>query len=117
MMPPFGMFLDPNFDVQTFLDAHPELQALLGDVDVDALNQALSDLRQSMSDTPRGQQFDWAQFLQDHPVLSDLLSQLHADFMPGMMGQMMPGFPFFGRGNSAPQNAEPLPTQTADAPA
>ncbi len=123
-MLPFGMFLNPDFDLEQFLEEHPALRERLGDLDPEALNELLEDLRGELGITPDAEgnfqinpDFDWQQFLEEHPNFADLLERFGSSIAPDEWERLLPEFPWFGESDPFHQNVDPLEAQPENNPA
>lgn len=123
-MLPFGLFLNPDFDLQQFLEDHPALRERLGDLDPEALGNLLDDLRSQLGITPDANgnfqinpDFDWQRFLEEHPDFADLMKRFGSSIGPDEWERLLPEFPWFGQGDPFHQNVEPFETQPENDPA
>ncbi len=100
--PEMGFSLDPNFDLDQFLEEHPEWQEFfrqLQDFDPRRFRRYLEERGLPLSDLPplfTDPAFDWEQFLEEHPEFSAWMAEIGSLLTPEQWREMLPEFPWFG---------------------
>lgn len=105
---PFAPFMDPDFDLDQFLEENPSFLD-----DLEALG--LPGLMGPMFADP---DFDWAGFLSAHPGFLALMERLSETYTPEELEELFPEFPWFGEYDPFHEDMDPrMPTDQDNAPA
>ncbi len=104
----FAPFMDPDFDLDSFLEDNP------GFLD-DLRERGFSGLLGPGLGQPN---FDWGAFLSTHPGFRALLERLAEDFGPDELERLFPEFPWFGEYDPFHEDFDPrAPSDSDNAPA
>lgn len=128
-MMPFGMFMDPDFDLDAFLEEHPEMKDFMENFDMENFmeNFDMEDMGPGMHlrmpgfmlDLPEeaftDPDFDWDGYLEEHPEFAEFLSMFGEDFDVGDLAEMLPNFPWFGKGDPFHDHMDPMHADEQDA--
>lgn len=98
---PFLPFMDPDFDLDSFLEANPDF--------LDELRErGFSGLLGPGLSSPN---FDWGAFLSTHPGFMALLERLAEEYAPEELERLFPEFPWFGEYDPFHEDLDPrVPT-------
>lgn len=108
---PFGLFLDPNFDLDRFLEEHPDFFEQLREGGFERLFPGAAQLFNDPD-------FDWKAFLEEYPAFAALLSRLAERFSPEELQELLPNFPWFTEDDPFHGQMNPaFPGDAANAPA
>ncbi len=110
-MQPFGLFLDPNFDLDRFLEENPDFFEQLRQGGFERFFPGAGQLFNNPD-------FDWKSFLAEHPAFAALLGRLAERFNPEELQELLPNFPWFSEDDPFHGEMNPaFPGDAANAPA
>lgn len=108
MAPGLMPFMDPEFDLDGFLEENP---GFLDDLREFGLPELMGPLFMDPD-------FDWGAFLAEHPGLLALMERLAEDFAPEDLQELFPQFPWFGEHDPFHQDMDPrMPSDEDNNPA
>lgn len=108
---PFSQFLDPDFDLDRFLEEHPDFFEQLREGGFEGLFPGAAQLFNAPD-------FDWKAFLEQYPAFAALLGRLAERFSPEELQELLPNFPWFTEDDPFHGQMNPaFPGDAANAPA
>jgi len=108
---PFALFLSPDFDLDRFLEEHPEFFEQLRE---GGFERFFPGAERLFSDPD----FDWKAFLEEYPAFAALMGRMAGSFSPEELQDLLPNFPWFTEDDPFHGEMNPaFPGDTDNAPA